>query len=103
MGESTDLRIKAAVSFDKFDTKTDFVVVLTSRFGYVMTGFILPSFADATKQITNMIQSKNDDKYLISSLLYNVLIELLKKCDVSEKDSGMTEAINYVMEHYREK
>ena len=74
-----------------------------SKFGYVMTGFIPPSLADAVQQITTMIQSGNENKYLISSLLYNLLTELLQKCDVSDGRDGITDAIKYVMEHYKEK
>ncbi len=74
-----------------------------SKFGYVMTGFIPPSLADAVQQITTMIQSSNENKYLISSLLYNLLTELLQKCDVSDGRDGITDAIKYVMEHYKEK
>lgn len=74
-----------------------------SKFGYVMTGFIPPSLADAVQQITTMIRSGNENKYLISSLLYNLLTELLQKCDVSDGRDGITDAIKYVMEHYKEK
>lgn len=74
-----------------------------SKFGYVMTGFIPPSLADAVQQITTMIQSGDENKYLISSLLYNLLTELLQKCDVSDGRDGITDAIKYVMEHYKEK
>ena len=74
-----------------------------SKFGYVMTGFIPPSLADAVQQITTMIRSGNENKYLISSLLYNLLTELLQKCDVSDGHDGITDAIKYVMEHYKEK
>lgn len=74
-----------------------------SKFGYVMPGFIPPSLATVAQQITTMIQSENEDKYLISSLLYNMLTELLKKCDVSDGCGGITDAIKYVMEHYKEK
>lgn len=74
-----------------------------SKFGYVMTGFIPPSLADAVQQITTMIRSDNENKYLISSLLYNLLTELLQKCDVSDGRDGITDAIKYVMEHYKEK
>ena len=74
-----------------------------SKFGYVMTGFIPPSLADAVQQITTMIQSGDENKYLISSLLYNLLTELLQKCDVSDGHDGITDAIKYVMEHYKEK
>lgn len=74
-----------------------------SKFDYVMPGFIPPSLATVSLQITTMIQSGNEDKYLISSLLYNVLTELLKKCDVNDESSGITDAIKYVMEHYKEK
>ena len=74
-----------------------------SKFGYVMTGFIPPSLADAVQQITTMIRSSNENKYLISSLLYNLLTELLQKCDVSDGRDGITDAIKYVMEHYKEK
>ena len=64
-----------------------------SKFGYVMTGFIPPSLADAVQQITTMIRSGNENKYLISSLLYNLLTELLQKCDVSDGRDGITDAI----------
>ncbi len=74
-----------------------------SKFGYVMKGFTPPSLADAVTQITAMIQSGNENKYSISSLIYNVLTELLQKCDVSEGRDGITDAIKYVMEHYKEK
>lgn len=74
-----------------------------SKFGYVMTGFIPPSLADAVQQITTMIQSGDENKYIISSLLYNLLTELLQKCDVSDGHDGITDAIKYVMEHYKEK
>lgn len=74
-----------------------------SKFGYVMTGFIPPSLADAVQQITTMIRSGNENKYLISSLLYNLLTELLQKCDLSDGRDGITDAIKYVMEHYKEK
>lgn len=74
-----------------------------SKFGYVMTGFIPPSLADAVQQITTMIRSGNENKYLISSLIYNLLTELLQKCDVSDGRDGITDAIKYVMEHYKEK
>ena len=74
-----------------------------SKFGYVMTGFIPPSLAGAVQQITTMIQSGDENKYLISSLLYNLLTELLQKCDVSDGRDGITDAIKYVMEHYKEK
>ena len=74
-----------------------------SKFGYVMTGFIPPSLADAVQQITTMIRSGNENKYLISSLLYNLLTELLQKCDGSDGRDGITDAIKYVMEHYKEK
>ena len=74
-----------------------------SKFGYVMKGFAPPSFADAVTQITAMIQSGNENKYLISSLIYNVLTELLQQCDVSDGHAGITDAIKYVMEHYKEK
>lgn len=74
-----------------------------SKFGYVMTGFIPPSLADAVQQITTMIRSGDENKYLISSLLYNLLTELLQKCDVSDGRDGITDAIKYVMEHYKEK
>lgn len=74
-----------------------------SKFGYVMTGFIPPSLADTVQQITTMIRSGNENKYLISSLLYNLLTELLQKCDVSDGRDGITDAIKYVMEHYKEK
>ena len=68
-----------------------------------MKGFTPPSLADAVTKITAMIQSGNENKYLISSLLYNVLTELLQKCDVSDGHAGITDAIKYVMEHYKEK
>ena len=68
-----------------------------------MTGFLPPSIADAVQQITTMIRSGNENKYLISSLLYNLLTELLQKCDVSDGRDGITDAIKYVMEHYKEK
>lgn len=74
-----------------------------AKFGYVINDFIPPSLAAATKQITAMIKLGKEDKYLISSLLYNVLTELLKKCDVSDSRGGITDAIKYVMEHYKEK
>lgn len=74
-----------------------------SKFEYIMTGFIPPSFVDAVRQITDMIRSGNENIYLISSLLYNMLTELLQKCDVSDKSTGITNAIKYVMEHYKEK
>ena len=32
-----------------------------------------------------------------------MLTELLQKCDVSDKSTGITNAIKYVMEHYKEK
>ena len=79
--------------YDSFQTK----------FTYIMTDFIPPSLASAIQQITTMIQSENENKYLISSLLYNVLTELLQKCDINEGCTGITEAIKYVMEHYKEK
>lgn len=74
-----------------------------SKFGCVMTGFIPPSLENAIQQTTAMIQSGNENKYLISSLLYNVLTELLQKCDESDGRDGITDAIKYVMEHYKEK
>ena len=74
-----------------------------SKFEYIMTGFIPPSFVDVVRQITDMIRSGNENIYLISSLLYNMLTELLQKCDVSDKSTGITNAIKYVMEHYKEK
>ena len=74
-----------------------------SKFNYVMTGFTPPSLATAVQQITTMIQSGSENKYLISSLLYNVLTELLQKCDISDGHTGITDAIKYVMEHYKEK
>ena len=74
-----------------------------SKFGYVMTGFIPPSLAAAVQQITAMIQSGNENKYLISSLLYSLLTELLQKCDVNDGRDGISDAIKYVMEHYKEK
>ena len=74
-----------------------------SKFEYIMTGFIPTSFVDAVRQITDMIRSGNENIYLISSLLYNMLTELLQKCDVSDKSTGITNAIKYVMEHYKEK
>lgn len=74
-----------------------------SKFGCVMTDFIPPSLENAIQQTTAMIQSGNENKYLISSLLYNVLTELLQKCDESDRRDGITDAIKYVMEHYKEK
>ena len=74
-----------------------------SKFGYVMTGFTPPSLAEAARQITAMIQSGNENRYLISSLIYNVLTELLQQCDISDGHTGITDAIKYVMEHYKEK
>ena len=74
-----------------------------SKFGCVMPGFIPPSLESAVQQITTMIQSGSENKYLISSLLYNLLTELLQKCDVSDGRAGITDAIKYVMEHYKEK
>lgn len=74
-----------------------------SKFGCVMTDFIPPSLENAIQQTTAMIQSGNENKYLISSLLYNVLTELLQKCDESDGRDGITDAIKYVMEHYKEK
>ncbi len=74
-----------------------------SKFGCVMPGFIPPSLESAVQRITTMIQSGNENKYLISSLLYNLLTELLQKCDVSDGRAGITDAIKYVMEHYKEK
>lgn len=74
-----------------------------SKFGCVMTDFIPPSLETAVQQTTAMIQSGNENKYLISSLLYNVLTELLQKCDESDGRDGITDAIKYVMEHYKEK
>ena len=68
-----------------------------------MTGFIPPSLAAAVQQITAMIQSGNENKYLISSLLYSLLTELLQKCDVNDGRDGISDAIKYVMEHYKEK
>ena len=74
-----------------------------SKFGYVMTDFIPPSLASSVRQITAMIQSGNENKYLISSLLYSLLTELLQECDVNDGRAGITDAIKYVMEHYKEK
>ena len=74
-----------------------------SKSGCVMKGFTPPSLADAVTRITAMILSGNENKYLISSLIYNVLTELLQKCDVSDEHEGITDAIKYVMEHYKEK
>lgn len=74
-----------------------------SKFGCVMTDFIPPSLENAIQQTTAMIQSGNENKYLISSLLYNVLTEFLQKCDESDGRDGITDAIKYVMEHYKEK
>lgn len=74
-----------------------------SKFGCVMTDFIPPSLENAIQKTTAMIQSGNENKYLISSLLYNVLTELLQKCDESNGRDGITDAIKYVMEHYKEK
>ena len=74
-----------------------------SKFGYVMTGFTPPSLAEAARQITAMIQSGNENRYMISSLIYNVLTELLQQCDISDGHTGITDAIKYVMEHYKEK
>lgn len=74
-----------------------------SKFDYVMPGFIPPSFATSVQEITTMILSGDEDKYRISTLLYNLLIELLKKCDISDRCGGITDAIKYVMEHYKEK
>ncbi len=74
-----------------------------SRFGYILTGFIPPSLADTVQQITTMIRSGNENKYLISSLLYNLLTEILQKCDAGDGHDGITDAIKYVMEHYKEK
>lgn len=74
-----------------------------SKFGCVMPGFIPPSLESAVQRITTMIQSGSENKYLISSLLYNLLTELLQKCDVSDGRAGITDAIKYVMEHYKEK
>ncbi len=74
-----------------------------SKFGYVMTGFTPPSLAEAAQKITDMIQSGNENRYMISSLIYNVLTELLQQCDISDGHTGITDAIKYVMEHYKEK
>lgn len=74
-----------------------------SKFGCVTTGFIPPSLETAVQQITTMIRSGNENKYLISSLLYNLLTELLQKCDVGDGRDGITDAIKYLMEHYKEK
>ena len=70
---------------------------------HVMHDFIPSSLESAVKQITAMIHSGNENRYLISSLLYHVLVELLEKCDVNDKSTGMNDAIKYVMEHYKEK
>lgn len=74
-----------------------------AKFGYVMPDFIPPSLPSSVRQITTMIQSGNENKYLVSSLLYSLLTELLQECDVNDGRAGITDAIKYVMEHYKEK
>lgn len=74
-----------------------------AKFGYVMPDFIPPSLPSAVRQITTMIQSGDENKYLVSSLLYSLLTELLQECDVNDGRAGITDAIKYVMEHYKEK
>lgn len=74
-----------------------------AKFGYVMPDFIPPSLPSAVRKITTMIQSGNENKYLVSSLLYSLLTELLQECDVNDGRAGITDAIKYVMEHYKEK
>ena len=78
----------------------EFFEIFYEKFGYVAHDFTPPSMKSVWSEIVEAYRENREDVYLSSSLLYEVLTEILKFCGKIEDVSDISAAISFVTENY---
>ena len=77
----------------------EFFEIFYEKFGYVAHDFTPPSMKSVWSEIVEAYRENREDVYLTSSLLYEVLTEILKFCGKIEDVSDISAAISFVTEN----